>query len=84
MNWLPKHECGLYLEHNSHKDCYESVDSFYDHLDDSQWVSDEEHIKAIDEDSVWTLQWYPNTPIGSHTIAASSLEAIQKYFGVEP
>ena len=39
----------------------------------------EEKLKAIELDSVWELQWYPDTPIGSYYVAASSLEAIQKH-----
>ena len=74
MNWLPEHKCGLYLSHNEHKDVYESIQDFYDAKD---FVSLEEYIKAIDENSVWKLHWYPDTPIGFYIICASSLEAIE-------
>jgi len=37
------------------------------------WVSDEERIKAIRENNVWTVQWYPRTPISFYCIGASSL-----------
>jgi hypothetical protein len=75
MNWLPEHKCGLHLSHNEHKDVYESIQDFYDAKD---FVSPEEYIKAIDENSVWQLQWYPETPVGFHIVAASSLEAIEQ------
>ena len=74
MNWLPEHKCGLHLSHNEHRDVYETVEQFYDPGD---FVSEEEWLKAIKEDSVWVLQWYPNTPIGFNRIAASTLEAIE-------
>jgi len=74
MNWLPKHKCGLYLTHNEHRDMYESIEECYDCHD---FVSPEEFKKAIAEDSVWVLQWYPDTPIGSYSILASSLEALE-------
>ena len=74
MDWLPKHKCGLYLEHNAHKDCYEDVDVYYD---SASWVSEEEMQKAMEEDSAWLLVWYPETPVGSHRICASSLEALE-------
>jgi hypothetical protein len=74
MNWLPKHECGLYLTHNEHRDMYETIEEYYDCHD---FVSPEELKKAIAEDSVWVLQWYPDTPIGSYSILASSLEALE-------
>ena len=75
MNWLPKHDCGLYLEHNAHKDVYESVEEYTDHWD-GDWISDEERAKAIETNEVWRLQWYPNTPVGFYVVMASGLEAI--------
>lgn len=75
MNWLPPHECGLHLTHNEHRDVYEDVVHYYDA---ETFVSAAEFEKAIAEDSVWTLQWYPKTPIGFHVIRASSLDAIKK------
>ena len=75
MNWLPKHKCGLYLTHNEHRDSYETIEEYY-RSDD--FVSIEEFKKAIAEDSVWVLQWYPDKPNGSYSISASSLEALQK------
>ena len=74
MNWLPAHKCGLHLSHNEHKDVYENIEDFYDHED---FISPEEWHKAVAEDSVWVLQWYPNTLIGFHRMAASTLEAIE-------
>lgn len=40
------------------------------------WVSEEERLKAIRENSVWTCQWYPNTPVGFYCLGASSLPAL--------
>jgi len=74
LQQLPKHNCGLYLEHNPHKDCYEDVETFT--LLDDSWVSPEECQKAIISNELWTLQWYPDTPIGFHRVMASTLEAI--------
>lgn len=74
MNRLPKRKCGLYLIYNQHRDVYETVEEFYD----VDFVSPEEWDKAVAEDSVWVLQWYPNTPIDFHRIAASTLEAIEQ------
>ena len=39
-------------------------------------VSDDERQRAIEKDSVWTCQWYPNTPVGSCALAASSFEVL--------
>ena len=74
LDWLPEHKCGLHLSHNEHRDVYETVEQFYD-VDD--FISTGEWHKAVAEDSVWVLHWYPNTPIGFTRIAASTLEAIE-------
>ena len=46
---------------------------FYD------WVSEEERTKAREQNSIWTLQWYPHTPVSFNCIAASSLTAIMDH-----
>jgi hypothetical protein len=74
MNWLPEHKCGLHLDHNEHRNVYETVEEFYDPED---FISPEEWLKAVKEDSVWVLHWYPNTPIGFTRIAASTLDALK-------
>jgi hypothetical protein len=61
MNWLPEHKCGLFLEHNAHKDVYETIEEFYD---PGAFVSEKERLKAVEANSVWKLQWYPDTPVG--------------------
>lgn len=78
FNWLPKHAAGLYITHNDHKNVYYTIEDHYS-IDDREWVSLEEKQKAIELDSVWELHWYPDTPIGSYKVVASSLEAIQKH-----
>jgi len=74
MNWLPEHKCGLYLSHNDHRDYYETVEEYYNR---EQFISDQEWEKAVATDSVWTLQWYPDTPVGFYIVSASTLEAIE-------
>ena len=46
--------------------------------DDSHadWVSEEERQKGMAENSKWILQWYQQTPVGFHAVAASSLPAL--------
>ena len=75
MNWFPEHKCGLYLSHNEHRDVYEAAEDFYDSED---FVSPEEWAKAMKEDNVWSIQWYPVTPVGFHRVCASTLEALEK------
>lgn len=43
------------------------------------WPSEEERLKAISENSVWTIQWYPNSPVGFNCVAASTFEAAARF-----
>ena len=77
---FPKHDCGLYLTHNQHKDIYETVkhniESKHPAYDKDFFVSVEDMQKCIDTDECWELQWYPDTPIGFIRICGSSLEIV--------
>lgn len=75
---LPDHKCGLYLEHNVHRDYYLSIEKAVEEIDEENepWVSPKEREKALATGEIWTLQWYPETPIGFHRLAASTLEAL--------
>jgi len=59
---------------------YQTVEEFI--MEDSsatasaEWISSEEKAKAIKNNSMWSLQWYPNTPVGSYDVSASSLEPL--------
>ena len=50
-----------------------------EYLDCTDWVSEEEKQAAIETNSIWTLHYYPDTPIGFCSISASSLTAIVQY-----
>ena len=68
----------LSIEFNRHKAHYDTAavairDGTYRN---AEWVSIAEKQNAIEKDSVWTLQWYPDTPIGFYELAASSLDAV--------
>ena len=75
---LPSHKASLHLTHNEHKTNYESVEDYTEwmELDSSEWVSEKERKATIERDSIWVLQWYPDTPIGFHRLVASTLNAI--------
>lgn len=75
MDEFPKHEASLHLTHNQHKAYYETVEAAIESgtYRDEKWVSPEQRQKAIKTDSVWEVQWYPHTPIGSHTLLACDL-----------
>jgi hypothetical protein len=43
---------------------------------DDEWVNLDEKYIALETDSIWLARWYPNTPIGSRQLAASSFHAL--------
>ena len=71
---FPPHKCGLFLTHNEHRDYYETVEEWIrkggEHY---HWESDEAMRRAIDTDECWAVQWYPETPISFHAVAAPTL-----------
>ena len=78
---FPEHKCGLYLEHNENRDSYETVK---EHLEKGywefcEWESDGHKQRAIDTNEIWTLQWYPNTPVGFNAVAAPTLEELLEF-----
>jgi len=71
---FPPHKCGLYLEHNTHRDVYEKL---ADHIAEDKlltWESEEAKQRAIETDEFWELQWYPATPISFYCVAAPTLD----------
>lgn len=70
----------LSIEYNDHASCYVTAREADEHgeLEYGTWVSDDEKAKALESNSVWRLQYYPDTPVGSYVILASTLEACMK------
>ena len=74
---LPRHEVALSIHHNEHKTYYSTVAEELSLLDSEPcWLSSEDRQKAIDNDDMWEIMWYPKTPVGFHRVAASSLEGV--------
>jgi len=77
---FPDHKAGLMLMHNEHRGYYESADEWMkDNEEIYEWPSDDAKKKAIETDSIWTLTWYPATPVGSYSIAAPTLEELLQF-----
>ena len=79
---FPEHKASLYLTHNDHKSCYQTVakniaDDSHGYKEDC-WVSAKQRQKAIDTNECWTLQWYPDTPIGFCILSAADLDVLLK------
>ncbi len=78
---MPPHKGGMSIEKDPHRANYESVEEYERWRGESDdWVSPEEREKAIETDTLWTIQWYPDTPVGFCYLMASSLEALMSRF----
>lgn len=72
---LPRHACGLHINHNQHKDYYESAEDFANRdYNANCWIDEEQKARAIAADSIWEVQWYPDTPVGCFKVCAPTLE----------
>lgn len=76
----------LTIEYNEHNSIYKTAKQVYDDPEPLtsrephvEWVSPEERVIALETNSVWVLDWYPDTPVGHFTVAASTLKAVLLY-----
>lgn len=81
---FPRHACSLSLTHNGPRDYYETVaqavadgDQYYSDLED--WISEEQREKAIATNEIWTIQWYPSSPVGFYHFHAADLDALMEF-----
>lgn len=70
---LPEHRASLHLTHNDHKSIYSKLEDWIRDNDWCDWEGDEAKRRAIETDECWTLQWYPDTPVGFCAVAAPTL-----------
>jgi hypothetical protein len=82
IKW-PRHEASLHLTHNQHKNYYMTVEQSIadgDHgYGNDCWVSEEQKQKAITTNDCWTLQWYPDTPVGFRLMSAADLDVLMDF-----
>jgi len=45
-----------------------------DGFDESEWISRDDFKEAVAHDSLWEIQWYPNSPVGFCTAYGSTFE----------
>ncbi|WP_375198981.1 hypothetical protein [Cupriavidus metallidurans] len=68
---------GLIIQHNDHALIYQPiVDWLIDHCgpDGCYDVTPDDRDEILRTGECWTLQWYPNTPVGFNAVAAATLE----------
>ena len=80
---LPKYMVSLTITHNDHKTTYETLLQYLENVaslqdadvfDADYWISRADFDAAIENDSLWEIHWYPDTPNGSCTVYGSILE----------
>ncbi len=78
---FPQHKAGLALEHNDHLNVYETVEGYLARGDADfyQFKNDEQKERCIASNELWTLQWYPETPVGFHAVAAPTLNELLEW-----
>ena len=71
--------CELYIEFNAHMGSHSTIAEYY-RFDGEDWVSEEEHEKAVANNTVWNIRWYPQNAdaVGIYCVLASTLEAAIK------
>ena len=79
LKW-PSHKASLHLTHNQHLAYYMTVEECMHQGDhgyrEDDWVSPEQKQKAIETNDCWSLQWYPETPLGSCILVAADLDIL--------
>jgi Flp pilus assembly protein TadG len=79
MKW-PEHKASLHLTHNQHLAYYMTVEESIKEQDfgyaDDCWVNAEQKAKAITTNECWTLQWYPETPVGFSIVSGADLDVV--------
>ncbi len=75
---FPEHKCALHLTHNEHKSYYETVEQWFENLESLHEIdiSAEDKAECIRTGEVWSLQWYPDTPIGSYQVIGPTLKRV--------
>lgn len=80
---LPYHKCALYLSHNEHLGDYYTAAEWIADWEGREcppnWRDESQKARAIETNEVWTLHWYPDTPIGSWHICAPTLPELLEY-----
>jgi hypothetical protein len=80
---FPEHKASMHLMHNDHLANYSTVKQAIENEDhcyrEECWISEEEKQKAIETNECWSLQWYPDTPVGFYIQSASNLEVLLNY-----
>ena len=74
---FPKHKGSMTITHNEHTVNYLTVkEEFEDNKGYYDFISEKDKQICIDTNEMWTIHWYPDTPIGFYSITGSSFELV--------
>lgn len=73
---FPRYEVSMTLTHNEHRIYYEDPAQWIEDNKWAQWKDQESKDRAIKTNSIWTIQWFPVTPIGSYAFAAPTCDEV--------
>lgn len=77
---FPEHKASLHVTHNQHKAYYQSIEDYIAEEEigkaEYEWATPTSKERAIATDSLWEVQWYPDTPIGFCLKYGATLEEI--------
>lgn len=78
MEWPPN--IGLLVERNPHRLEHSQLRAYlYDCQITEEDIPPGELEKMLATDELWVVRWYPDTPVGFHQVAASTLEAARNF-----
>ncbi len=70
----------LHITFNDFKSNYQTAaeaigENFHGWYDPDSFASPEEIERCKQTNTIWEIQWYPDTPVGFHKVIASTFEA---------
>ncbi len=80
--FMPPHKASCTITHNDHLSGYRTIleeEGFNPQWFKGAWVSEESRAYAIEHNELWTLQWYPETPVGFCNLHAGRWEDIVRH-----
>ena len=75
---VPNHKGGLYITHNGHKDDYVSIEEYLDTTLMNEHIPQSIIDECIEADSIWSMQVYPETPVGFYARYSATFEGLFK------
>lgn len=80
IGMLPAYECDLSINHNQHKTANETAENYINgnasYYSADTFASAEDRAKCIETNELWTVHWYPRTPISFEVVNGSTLAIV--------